>query len=83
MPSLPTRPPHMTTSRRGSGFLLGRAAHHGGHEAHGRDIDQAFAHVAGVKHHLAEGGGNAAFVAAVPYPFDDAVQQAPRDAAGA
>ena len=60
----------------------GRTVDRGRHDPHGGDEHQAFAHVARIETDLAEGGGDAAFVAAVAHPFDDAVQQAPGVQAG-
>jgi hypothetical protein len=47
----------------------------GRHETHGPDKDQAFADILGMEKDLAEKGGDAALVPAVPHPFDDAVQE--------
>ncbi len=43
------------------------------HHADRGHKDQAFAHVAGMENHLSERRGDAAFIAAVPNAFDDAV----------
>jgi hypothetical protein len=52
--------------------------HPGRHQPQGGHEDQAFARIAFVEQEQTVGRRNTAFVAAVPHPFDDAVQQAPR-----
>ncbi len=47
------------------------------HDTQRRHENQAFSQVSRMKHHLSEGGGNTAFIAAVAHPFDHTVQQAP------
>ena len=61
------------------GLFFGRFTVNGGrHDSQSSDIDQALAHVAGVKQNLPAGRGNAAFVTPVANPFNDTVQEPSR-----